>query len=126
MDAVGIEPVPEEIGLVETPVGVASEIDLAMVEPVAEVDAEKETTPEGLKLEPTLEEAFQAVADELITVGEVDEESVEEEEIFPGQEEKRKKRKEISRLVEYDPDTGEMVVKRRRKRQAEDWEDSDF
>lgn len=126
VDAVGIEPVPEEIGLVETPVGVASEIDLAMVEPVAEVDAEIETTPEGLKLEPTLEEAFQAVADELITVGEVDEESVEEEEIFPGQEEKRKKRKEISRLVEYDPDTGEMVVKRRRKRQAEDWEDSDF
>ncbi|MCK4693377.1 MAG: hypothetical protein KAT23_07085, partial [Anaerolineales bacterium] len=61
-----------------------------------------------------------------ITVGEVDEESVEEEEIFPGQEEKRKKRKEISRLVEYDPDTGEMVVKRRRKRQAEDWEDREF
>ena len=126
VDAVGIEPVPEEIGLVETPVGVASEIDLAMVEPVAEVDVEIETAPEGLELEPTLEEAFQAVADELITVGEVDEESVEEEEIFPGQEEKRKKRKEISRLVEYDPDTGEMVVKRRRKRQAEDWEDSDF
>jgi hypothetical protein len=90
------------------------------------VDVEIETAPEDLELEPTLEEAFQAVADEFITVGEVDEESVEEEEIFPGQEEKRKKRKEISRLVEYDPDTGEMVVKRRRKRQAEDWEDREF
>jgi len=110
-----------EIELVETPVEVASEIDLAMVEPVAEVDVEIETAPEVPELEPTLEEAFQTVADELIAVVEID-----EEEVLPEQEEERKKRKKISRVVEYDPDTGEMVVKRRRKRQAEDWEDREY
>ena len=115
-----------EIEFAETPVEVASEIDLAMVEPVTEVDVEIETAPEVLEPEPTLEEAFQTVADELIEVVEVDEELVEKEEVFPELEEERKKQKKISRVVEYDPDTGEMVVKRRRKRQAEDWEDSEY
>jgi len=115
-----------EIVEVEAPVEVASEIDLAIVEPVAEVEVEIKTALEVLEPELTLEDAFQAVADEIETVVELDEELVEEEEIFPSLEEKRKKRKEISRVVEYDPDTGEMIVRRRRKRQAEDWEGDEF
>ena len=35
-----------------------------------------------------------------------------------------KKRRELGRIVEFDPDLGEMVVKRRRKRgQTDEWEE---
>ena len=37
---------------------------------------------------------------------------------------KRKKRK--ARIVEYDPESGEMIVKRRRKRQQDQWEEGEF
>ncbi|OGO16036.1 MAG: hypothetical protein A2Z14_03540 [Chloroflexi bacterium RBG_16_48_8] len=46
----------------------------------------------------------------------------EEEDFEPDK--KSKKRKKQTRVVEYDPDLGETVVRRRRKRsRAEDWED---
>ncbi len=42
-------------------------------------------------------------------------------------EELKKKKKEKSRVVEFDPDLGEMVVKRRRKRDdGEEWDKETF
>jgi hypothetical protein len=39
-------------------------------------------------------------------------------------EKEAKKRRELGRIVEFDPELGELVVKRRRKRDQEDkWED---
>jgi hypothetical protein len=54
-------------------------------------------------------------------VAEGEEEELEED-LLPSA--KGKKRKPGTRVVEYDPERGEMVVKRRRKRgEPEDWED---
>jgi N utilization substance protein A len=117
-----VEEVVEPEPILEAPEPVIAEV---MTEPeVAEVEGmeaiEEEPVPEVDEVMTTMEEAFRAVVEDLQPVIEDDE----EEEILEQEEKKRKKKKR--RLVEYDPELGEMVVKRRRKRQAEDWEDSDF
>ena len=84
--------------------------------------------PEGTGIEvgapETLEKVFESVAGELGLAGiEVGEEPEEEEEGLGAKKKKGKKGKKAIRTVEYDPDSGEMLVKRRRKRGAGDeWE----
>jgi N utilization substance protein A len=115
-EAVEPEPILEapELAVVE----VIAEPEVAEVEGMEAI--EEEPAPEVEEIVTTMEDAFRAVVEELEPVIEDEE----EDELFVQEEKKRKKRKR--RLVEYDPESGEMVVKRRRKRQAEDWEDSDF
>lgn len=102
-------------------------------EPVLEAAAEQVEQGEETedKLE-TIEEAFEAVAEQLGIDTEPDEddfvefdERFEEEEEDEEEEEERKKKKRRKRVVEYDPELGEMVVKRRRKpgRTEDDWDE---
>ncbi|HEY46599.1 MAG TPA: transcription termination/antitermination protein NusA [Anaerolineae bacterium] len=103
-------------------------LEVSIEEPI-EVEGEEEEKPEVEEAPEVLmpvEEIFETFVEELDTIVPTVEEEGEEEEIFSLDEERRRKRKKVSRVVEYDPDTGEMIVKRRRKRGEEDWEELDF
>jgi N utilization substance protein A len=92
-----------------------------------EPEAPKEAEPEveAREAKTTMAAAFEAVADDLRSIIDVQEDAIEDEDEFLTKSDKeRKKRKK--RIVEYDPDTGEMVVKRRRKRRTEDWDEEVF
>lgn len=102
-------------------------------EPALEAAAEQvgEEKEEEDKLD-SIEEAFEAVAEQLGIDTEPDEadyvefdEQFEDEEEDEEEEEERKKKKRRKRVVEYDPELGEMVVRRRRKpgRREDDWEE---
>lgn len=95
----------------------------AQVEPAVEPEA---VQPVELPAEPTpevpvpLEEAIEEVVAEVFEEDRVVDEIEEEDDIFASK--KDKKRKTGARVVEYDPELGEMVVKRRRKRgDRDDW-----
>lgn len=116
-----LEPVPE--AALEAP----AEVEEAI--PAAE-ELEEEVSPAEpvIETEEDLEKVFAGFAERLgIDLEDEDEEEgeivfAEEEEFEP--EEKTKKRKKRTRVVEYDPDLGETVVRRRRKRGAtEEWEE---
>lgn len=120
------EVVPEvDEELVEVP-EIAEVKEPELLEAEVEERLEVEEAPEVLEPGATVEEVFETYAEELETIVTPVEAGGEEEEIFQSDEERRKKTKKVSRVVEYDPDTGEMIVKRRRKRGEEDWEDQDF
>lgn len=119
----------------EAAVEVSDEVEAeAFVEEFKQVIPETEI-PEGevaeaipVELEDDLEKVFAGFAQNLgIEFEDEDEEEgeivfVEEDDSEPDR--KSKKRKKRTRVVEYDPDLGKTVVKRRRKRgRAEDWED---
>jgi N utilization substance protein A len=130
------EPIVEEVvpeveeELVEVPEiveeGKEPELLEAEVEEPVEAELEVEEAPEVLEPVATVEEVFETYAEELESIVTTGEEGVDVKEIFLPDEEKRQKQKKVSRVVEYDPDTGEMIVKRRRKRGEDDWEDTDF
>ena len=115
--------VPEPAADVELVEGV--EVDKAVTEAEAEEGA---TVVEKVVEEPeTIEETFEKVVegfDGTFTTEDIGEdELIDEAEL----EELKKKKKEKSRVVEFDPDLGEMVVKRRRKRDdGEEWDKEDF
>jgi N utilization substance protein A len=112
--------------LTEEPEVIEAEIEEPVEVAVEEGEGlEVEEAPEALEPAATLEEVFDTYAEELDALVTATEEGGEEE-IFPFDEDKRMKRKKVSRVVEYDPDTGEMIVKRRRKRAEEDWEDLEY
>jgi N utilization substance protein A len=85
------------------------------VEEVAEPEAVEE---EPVDIEDEIEETFEELFEKF---GGKDEFVPVEEELF--EEEKKKSKKRKSRVVEYDPELDEMVVKRRRKREVDEWED---
>jgi hypothetical protein len=87
----------------------------ADAEPAAEADSEAE--PEAIPIEEAFKQAIEEVAQAAI---ETDDDDATEAE----KEAERKKRKQRARVVEYDPDLGETVVRHRRKpgRQT-DWQD---
>lgn len=115
--------VPEPAAGVELVEGV--EVDKAVTEAEAEEGA---TVVEKVVEEPeTIEETFEKVVegfDGTFTAEDIGEgELIDEAEL----EELKKKKKEKSRVVEFDPDLGEMVVKRRRKRDdGEEWDKETF
>jgi N utilization substance protein A len=115
--------VPEPAAGVELVEGV--EVDKAVTEAEAEEGA---TVVEKVVAEPeTIEETFEKVVegfDGTFTAEDIGEEEVIDEAEL---EELKKKKKEKSRVVEFDPDLGEMVVKRRRKRDdGEEWDKETF
>jgi N utilization substance protein A len=118
VEPIDVELVPEKLEPVVAPVGA----EFAPVEISAEEEVEREAEPEIAEPVMTMEEALKVIAEEFETIGDVDvlDEEAEEEE------KKRKERKRTSRVIEFDPESGETVVKRRRKREAEDWEDIDY
>ncbi len=95
----------------------------AELEPEAEVEPEAEAEPveepEPVALEEVFEQAVESLEEAMVEQEEdLDEEQLEEIE--------RKKRKERSRIVEFDPDLGETVVRHRRKPgRKTDWEEMD-
>ena len=94
----------------------------ATPEPAPEPEAEEaavEITPE------VLEKTFEAIAKELVVEGvDEEEEDKEEKEVeLPVAHRKKKKTKKPAKLMEYDPLTGEMVVRRRHKRGEDMWEE---
>jgi N utilization substance protein A len=105
------QPVPEEL---------AAPVEAEPTEPeVEEAPPEEEVEAEEPAVEFTLEEML--AKEEVLRVAEGEEEEPETE-LPPSK--KAKKRKPGTRVVEYDPEMGEMVVKRRRKRgEPEEWED---
>lgn len=136
-----VEAIVEEVPVVEEEVVEVPEVVEEVLEPeLPEVSIEEpievqieeeerigvEEAPEVVEPVATLEEVFETVVEELDTIVTTAGEEGEEEEIFLTEDEKRRKRKKISRVVEYDPDTGEMIVKRRRKREEDEWEDLDY
>jgi hypothetical protein len=104
----------------ELAVATAGEGEVVAAEPGAAVP-ELETRP--------VDQVFDELAQKL-AVGEplpvVVEESADEEEETDETGKKTKKHKKVDKVVEYDPDTGEMVVHRRRKPgRAEGWEETE-
>lgn len=110
---------------------------------VTPTDEEVAEAPIPVELEVTAEEAAKVKDGQEVVEGEVPEPSFEEvletalkeidEEIFEFESEDdlllKKQQKERSRILEFDPETGEMVVRRRRKPgreedfEVDDWED---
>jgi N utilization substance protein A len=127
------EEVPEGI-----PSTVPDEVEAEVTAEAAEAVVEEEVPAEVLadqeveeiEVEPTpeiaLEEAFESVELEIDPSIEFEGRTPGEEEVEEALQPAEKKKKIPSRLVEYDPDSGEMIVTRRRKRQAEDWEDQEY
>jgi N utilization substance protein A len=90
-----------------------------------EVEEEVEEEPIPIESEEDLEKVFAELVEDLGAGIATAEEDLEEE-AEDDTDLRRKKRKERARIVEYDPDLGETVVRRRRKRGgAEEWEDYD-
>jgi len=106
--------------MIEEPVEKVSD---ELIEEVAEEAVVEEVLP--IATEEDLEKAFAGFAEGLSIAPEPDVEEIEED-ADEVSEAKRRKRKERARLVEFDPDLGETVVTRRRKRGGtEEWEDYD-
>jgi N utilization substance protein A len=91
------------------------------IEVPEEVAAEVAETGEPAPAIVDVEKAFEQLAKQLEIVEGASDEEEEEEEVSIVSPKKRKKKKG-ARHIEYDPATGEMVVKRRRKRGGE-WEE---
>ncbi len=85
---------------------------------------------------PVIEDEAEAEVEEIITdaVEELAEklgESIKipelsEEEFAKDSAESKQRRKEQSRIMEFDPDLGEVVVRRRRKRDEDAWDKGDY
>ena len=70
-----------------------------------------------------VEKAFETIAQDIVAVADGDEEEEEGDKVEASATAKKKKVKKPSKTVEFDPLTGEMVVKRRRKRGEGEWGD---
>jgi N utilization substance protein A len=119
-----VETVAEPEAAVEAPAEVVEEVVDEEPEPVAEV-AEEVAEPEAVEaeeevedIEDEIEETFEELFEKF---GGKDEYVPADDELF--EEEKKKSKKRKSRVVEYDPELDEMVVKRRRKRETDEWEE---
>ncbi len=108
-------PAMEEAEALEEPAPAAAAEEI--VETPATAEAPKEI------IEETFEELFEKIGTvEALDIPIEEEEEVEEEIL-----EKKKRKKRKARVVEYDPELGETVVRRRRKRgETGEWELEDF
>ncbi len=101
------------------------EVDKAVTE--AEVEEGAPGVEKVVEEPATIDETFEKMVegfDSTFTAEDIGEEDVIDEAEL---EELRKKKKEKSRVVEFDPDLGELVVKRRRKRDdGEEWDKETF
>ena len=96
-----------------------------VLEPVAEgvpvaVEAAAEVPVDAAA---ALEQTFEAIAQELVVEAVDDDEEDKDESDLPVTHRKKKKGKKPARLVEYDPLSGQMVVRHRHKRDDGTWEE---
>jgi N utilization substance protein A len=132
------EPVEQEAVEAEAEAEVEAQAEtapeaVAEAEPEPEAVAEAEGQPEAeageepLEITPeVLEKTFEAIAQELVVEGAEDDDE-DKEDAEPSEagvsHRRKKKAKKPAKLMEYDPLSGEMVVRRRHKRGEEMWED---
>jgi N utilization substance protein A len=120
-----LEPEAEEAAAVEAP-ALAAEPAL----PAPAADEAELAGGEAVEAIPVVdvEETFKSLVEQIGSAIPIDGEEEQEEEGPEGAlaGKKRKKRKKAARQLELDPITGEMVVKRRRKRGGDDWEDQSY
>jgi N utilization substance protein A len=90
-----------------------------VMEEVLEPEAVEEEEEEPVDIEDEIEETFEELFEKF---GGKEEFVPADDELFE-EEEKKKDKKKKSRVVEYDPELDEMVVKRRRKREYDEWEE---
>ncbi len=128
------EPVVEIEEVAEEEV-VAEEVD-GEPEPVLEIDEAVEAEVATEVEAPVIEEDAEAEVEEVIadTIEELTEklgESIktpefDEEEFKEDSAESKQRAKEKSRVMEFDPDLGKVVVRRRRKRDEDAWDKEDY
>ncbi|MES0342585.1 MAG: transcription termination factor NusA [Anaerolineales bacterium] len=116
------EPVVEIEDVAEEEV-VAEEIEgevaaVLETEEAVEVEIAKEAEA------PVVEDAVEELAEKLGESIKIPE--ISEEEFAQDSAESKQRRKEQSRIMEFDPDLGEVVVRRRRKRDEDAWDKGDF
>jgi len=109
--------------------GPAMEEAEALEEPAPAAAAEEivETPATAEAPEEIIEETFEELFEKIGTAEALDIPIEEEEEVEEEILEKKKRKKRKARVVEYDPELGETVVRRRRKRgETGEWELEDF
>ncbi len=96
--------------------------EVVEAETAIEVGApESDEEPEaGMEVEKEIVDAIEELTEKLgesVIIPEID-----EEEFMEDSTESKQRRKEKSRIIEFDPDLGEVVVRRRRKRDEDAWD----
>ncbi len=105
----------EPAAVLETEEAVEVEITTEAEAPVVEGEVEAEEV---------VEDAVEELAEKLGESIQIPE--VSEDEFAKDSAERRQRRKEQSRIMEFDPDLGEVVVRRRRKRDEDAWNKGDY
>ena len=119
------EPVVEIEEVAEEEV-VAEEVEgepAAVLETEEAVEVEAATEAEA-EMEEIVVEAVEELADKLGESIQIPE--ISEDEFKKDSAESKARRKEQSRIMEFDPDLGEVVVRRRRKRDEDAWDKGDY
>jgi N utilization substance protein A len=119
------EPVVEIEEVAEEEV-VAEEVEgepAAVLETEEAVEVEAATEAEA-EMEEIIVEAVEELADKLGESIQIPE--ISEDEFQKDSAESKARRKEQSRIMEFDPDLGEVVVRRRRKRDEDAWDKGDY
>jgi len=114
-----VEEAPEVVLEIEE--AVEEEVTTEVEAPVIEEEAEAEV---GVEVEEVVADAFEELTEKFGESIEIPELS--EEEFKKDSEESKQRRKEKSRVIEYDPDLDEVVVRRRRKRDDGEWGTEDY
>ena len=114
-----LEEAPEAVLEIEE--AVEEEVATEVEAPVIEEEAEAEV---GVEVEEVVGDAFEELTEKFGESIEIPELS--EEEFKKDSEESKQRRKEKSRVIEYDPDLDEVVVRRRRKRDDGEWGTEDY
>ena len=94
-------------------VEITTEAEAPVIEDEAEAEEEEITADAVEELAEKLGESIQAP-------------EVSEDEFVKDSAESKQRRKEQSRIMEFDPDIGEVVVRRRRKRDEDAWDKGDY
>ena len=114
-----VEEAPEVVLEIEE--AVEEEVTTEVEAPVIGEEAEAEV---GVEVEEVVADAFEELTEKFGESIEIPELS--EEEFKKDSEESKQRRKEKSRVIEYDPDLDEVVVRRRRKRDDGEWGTEDY
>jgi N utilization substance protein A len=125
---VEIEEIAEEEVITEEvegePAAVLETEDAVEVEVATEAEAPAVEDEVEAEVEEIVADAVEELAEKL---GEsIQAPEVSEDEFAPDSAEQKQRRKEQSRIMEFDPELGEVVVRRRRKRDEDVWDKGDY
>jgi N utilization substance protein A len=124
---VEIEDVAEEVVAEEVegePAAVLETEEAAEVEVATEAGAPVVEGEAEAEVEEIVADAVEELAEKLGESIKIPE--VSEDEFAPDSAEQKQRRKEQSRIMEFDPELGEVVVRRRRKRDEDAWDKGDY